>query len=511
MTQNQTLQSIKGAISSLFDPSQLRRGQPKKSQKQLAGTAIIFGGSSKIPAKLRNSVPTWQKRHFESESSILRFETSKGLLWLVRPHLAKIESEEGGHLSYLELNDFSLGRDQVGSVVAAAIDQKIDLLNIEFQSCSEDIVFGALVGADLANYQYKNVAQKGAAPRIEIKISGVEKSELQALILKAAPLAQSINLARHLVNLPPNHLYPESFVKIAEGFKRQWKRTKIEIWRTEKLKKEKMELLLAVGAGSANEPRLIRFKYRGHNNKKRKKNLLTVVGKGITFDTGGVNLKPASGMRLMKKDMGGSAAVFALAYYLNATNFEGDVDIYLALAENAVGSKSFRPGDIYTSRSGQTVEIHNTDAEGRLVLADALSVAIEDEPSAIIDVATLTGAIKAGLGAGVGGLFGNNDELIQKMMKASQEGGDPLWPMPLYRKYKTALKSTPADVVNANDGFGGAITAALFLEVFVKRVPWLHLDIYSWKDSSEGALGESGGSGQAVQALTRFVEHFFYE
>ena len=261
-----------------------------------------------------------------------------------------------------------------------------------------------------------------------------------------------------------------------------------------------MNLLLATGGGAAHSPCLVHIRYRPSKKSKP----VALVGKGITFDSGGLDIKPASGMRLMKKDMGGAAAVFGATLWAARARAPQAIDTYLSLAENAVGSHSFRPGDVYTSRSGQSVEISNTDAEGRLVLADAIDVAVtaKDKPAAVVNVATLTGAIKVGLGAGLAGLFSNHSPLADRLRSRFWRAGDPVWIMPLYQKYRPSMASTFADMVNSVEvPFGGAITAALFLESFVKGVPWAHLDIYAWKDSSEGAWSESGGSGQAVMGL----------
>jgi leucyl aminopeptidase len=230
----------------------------------------------------------------------------------------------------------------------------------------------------------------------------------------------------------------------------------------------------------------------------------------VTFDTGGLDIKPSSNMRLMKKDMGGSAALAGLAHWLGEAQISLPVDIYLGLAENSVDGKSMRPSDVLIARSGMSVEIHNTDAEGRLVLADVLDVAVTqknaDEPSQVIDVATLTGAIKAGLGAEISGLFCNDDSLAKELESAGQLAGEPNWRMPLYSRYGRNMDSSFADIVNCVDGFGGAITAALFLEKFIRGKSWAHMDIYGWNDRAQGALTFAGGSGQAVQTLIEFLQ-----
>ena len=324
--------------------------------------------------------------------------------------------------------------------------------------------------------------------------------------------AKAINIARHLVNLPPNILNPETYATEVEStFKNQG--LSVEVWKDERLKKENMNLLRAVGQGSEFSPRLVHLKYRPKfQNDKIKAKPIAFVGKGITFDTGGLDIKPANGMRLMKKDMGGSAAILGLCYWASATEYAYPLDFYLSIAENSVDEKAFRPSDVIVARSGASVEIHNTDAEGRLVLADALDVAIKqqgpNEPLLVINVATLTGAIKVGLGTEVAGLFCNHDLLSDMLFESGREQNDLCWPMPLFQSYRNQLRSQFADMSNCSDsGYGGAISAALFLESFIGDKPWAHLDIYAWREGISGAFSESGGSGQSVLMLSNFLTH----
>ncbi|NBQ53311.1 MAG: hypothetical protein EBU49_07015 [Proteobacteria bacterium] len=282
------------------------------------------------------------------------------------------------------------------------------------------------------------------------------------------------------------------------------------------LAREGMNLICAVGAASPNPPCLVHIRYRPVGNARGKSATasrppVAFVGKGVTFDTGGLDIKPSSGMRWMKKDMGGSATTVGLALYVDAMKPDRACDFYLAIAENSVSSTAMRPGDVYRARNGMTVEIHNTDAEGRLVLADAMDYALTrtgaDEPSLLIDTSTLTGAMRVAVGLTISGLFSTHDHLAEACIAAGQQAGDPCWRMPLFDEYKTALKSQAADLSNCSDsGFGGAITAALFLEKFTRGKPWIHLDYYAWSDRPAGAMAEPGGNGQAVQMLIRLLE-----
>lgn len=260
---------------------------------------------------------------------------------------------------------------------------------------------------------------------------------------------------------------------------------------------------MAVGQASMQEPHMVHIQYRGAGKAKP----IAFVGKGVTFDAGGLDIKPAAGMRLMKKDMGGSASVAGIAYWVIHSKAKINCDFYFAIAENSVAKESFRPGDVLTARNGKTVEIHNTDAEGRLVMADSLTVASEKKPKILIDIATLTGAIKYGLGGNVPGLFSNQDNLAECLLRSGQRHGDLCWRMPLIPEEKSRLKSDVADLVNCTNGYGGAITAALFLEMFTQNVPWAHFDIYAWAESAKGALAGAGGSGQIVQLMSDFLEN----
>jgi leucyl aminopeptidase len=324
-------------------------------------------------------------------------------------------------------------------------------------------------------------------------------------IATAADLALSMNIARHYTNLPPGDLNPRTYAESLVNLFSKSEAVAVEVWEGDKLVEERMNMLIAVGQASNEGPRFVHMRYRPKKASGEKP--IALVGKGITFDSGGLDIKPSSGMRWMKKDMGGSAAVVGLVKWAERTEYPHPIDAYVSLAENSVGSRAFRPGDVLKARNGMTVEISNTDAEGRLVLADALDVAVSqegvDKPSAVINIATLTGAIKVALGTDIAGLFSNSDHLASVLFDAGLSRGDLMWRMPLFQAYRSQLKSSFADCLNCSEGgFAGAITAALFLESFVKGIPWAHLDIFAWKDSPTGAWAEMGGSAQSVQALS---------
>jgi len=360
----------------------------------------------------------------------------------------------------------------------------------------------------MSQYTYRPRTSK-LEPELSFTSNGRPVSA--GVLKQAAALGRSVNFARHLVNLPPNDLNPPAYADAIKKLFAKSKTVSVEVWDEKRLKKEKLELMLAVGQGSATPPRLVKLRYRPTGAKGSKDPRIVFVGKGITFDSGGLDIKPSAAMRLMKKDMGGSASVLGLAYWLESSGIKDNVDFYLALAENAIGSRSFRPGDIYTTRKGLSIEIDNTDAEGRLVLADALTIALEDcEPEYLIDLATLTGAGKVALGTELASLFATDDAFLKELLKSAQETEDLSWPMPLWEKYDSMYKSSFADWANSGaGGFGGAITAALFLKKFVdpSKVKWAHYDIYGWKDGADGPFSDKGGNAQCVQALAHWLEN----
>lgn len=488
---------------------QVQTSKKTSAKGQLTGTLVLMGerDEKKVASLIEAHALGWQKKKIAaSGKELIHFMGQKGPVWILRARSAPGAVSHGG---LLEESSYSFFRDQAGSLLASIKAQSTDVLDVECLETSREQELGFLVGLELAAYQFREVQsgkQFAGLPRVQWKKGrgGFDSETLKEAIARGL----AINLARHLVNLPPNELHPESYPRFLKAMK--WpKGMSLEVWDHKRLEKEKMGLHLAVGQGAPHLPCLVRLKWRP--GKKTSKKPLAFVGKGITFDTGGLDIKPSGPMRLMKKDMGGSAAVAGLAWWTAQVNYPGPLDFYLALAENSVDAHSFRPSDLIQARNGAVVEIDNTDAEGRLVLADALDVAVTqkgaDEPAAVINVATLTGAIKVALGAEVAGLFSNEDGLSHELQIAGRQAGDLSWRMPLVEKYWGNLSSPFADFKNSADGFGGAITAALFLSRFVRQKPWAHLDIYAWADRASGALLSSGGSGQGVQALIEFLEN----
>lgn len=301
----------------------------------------------------------------------------------------------------------------------------------------------------------------------------------QKLIDDALKVITSISLVRDMINCPASDLMPQDISKIVDGLAQDYSGIQVKHIVGDELLKQNFPTIHAVGRASIHEPRLIDFTWGDPSHPK-----VTLVGKGVCFDSGGLDLKPASAMRNMKKDMGGSAHVLGLASLIIQHNLPVRLRVLIPAVENAVSSNAFRPGDVLTTRQGITVEIDNTDAEGRLVLCDALTEAGSESPEIIIDFATLTGACRVALGTELPGFFTNNDEVAVKLNEGSVRAKDPIWRLPLFKPYQAMLNSNIADTVNSADTpFGGAITAALYLEMFVsKETPWVHFDVMAWNN-----------------------------
>ena len=290
-------------------------------------------------------------------------------------------------------------------------------------------------------------------------------------------IAAGVNLARRLVNTSPDDIYPQSFADEAAAVAGRTG-MEIEIWDEDRLARERCQAILAVGRGSSRPPRLVLLRYRGGSRTTDAQPALALVGKGVTFDSGGLSLKPSDSMLTMKCDMAGGAAVLAAAATIAALRLPIDLVAAIGLAENMTGPAAYKLGDVITARSGTTIEVHNTDAEGRIVLADVLDVVRGLKPRRIVDAATLTGACMVALGHDVAGLFANDQPLCDDLAAAARAVGEAVWQLPMYPDYDDQITSDVADIKNVGDGrWGGAITAAKFLERFVGGIPWTHVDI----------------------------------
>jgi leucyl aminopeptidase len=355
-----------------------------------------------------------------------------------------------------------------------------------FANMPHDARLAALAFA-LGCYQF---ARYRKAPARDLRLvlpDGVDGDDL-------ARIVEGVVLCRDLINTPSNDMGPAELEAAARALAARHG-TRVQVTDGDTLATE-FPLVAAVGAGSARKPRLIDLTWGKDSDPK-----VTLVGKGVAFDTGGLDVKPESSMLNMKKDMGGAATAFALGHMIMARKLNVRLRIIVPAVENSISGTSFRPRDIYNSRKGLSVEIGNTDAEGRLILADALTLASEDKPALIVDFATLTGAARVALGPEVPPFFTDDDVLAGEFARHAATENDPLWRMPLWRPYEQMLDSKVADLNNAaTGGHGGAITAALFLRRFVDAPSWLHLDIFAWTPAAKPGRPE-GAECQSARAL----------
>ncbi|EPM54273.1 multifunctional aminopeptidase A [Pseudomonas syringae pv. actinidiae ICMP 19071] len=336
--------------------------------------------------------------------------------------------------------------------------------------------------------------------KITLLTDKVSVADVERAATHAQAIATGMALTRDLGNLPPNICHPTYLGEEAKALGKAHKNLKVEIHDEKKLAELGMGSFLAVAQGSAQPPRLIVMNYQGA---KKGDKPFVLVGKGITFDTGGISIKPASGMDEMKFDMCGAASVFGTLRAVLELKLPINVVCILACAENMPSGTATRPGDIVTTMSGQTVEILNTDAEGRLVLCDALTYAERFKPQAVIDIATLTGACVVALGGHTSGLLGNNDALINQLLDAGKLADDRAWQLPLFDEYQEQLDSPFADIANIGGPKGGTITAACFLSRFTKAYEWAHLDIAGTAWLSGGK--DKGATGRPVPLLTQYL------
>jgi leucyl aminopeptidase len=324
----------------------------------------------------------------------------------------------------------------------------------------------------------------------------------EAVMRRAQVIGEAVNLARDLANTPPAEKSP---AKLAERIRlvAEDAGLSVEVWEAERIERERFGGLMGVSAGSDQPPRFVIL----HHRRGGPAPTLALVGKGVTFDSGGLSLKPSQSMEDMKADMTGAAVVAATMQAIARLDLPVNLVGYLPLTENMTGGKAMKLGDVLTMRNGKTVEVLNTDAEGRLILADALSYAVEKAPERLIDLATLTGACMVALGTKIAGLFSNDEAFSRELLATAKETGERAWPMPLDDDFKEALKSQVADLKNVGGKWGGAVTAAKFLEQFVGSTPWVHLDIAgpSWNDTDAPAR-DAGATGCFVRTLVCFIE-----
>jgi leucyl aminopeptidase len=369
----------------------------------------------------------------------------------------------------------------------------------------------AAMGALLRAYRfdhYRTTQKKNAKPTLtKVNVATSDAADAKRVWRSLEAVARGVYYARDLVSEPPNILYPEEFAKRARKLEDMG--LEVEVLGEKEMTKLGMHSLVGVGLGSERESQLLIMQWKGAKDKNAQP--IAFVGKGVTFDTGGISIKPAAGMDAMKYDMGGAAAVTGLMHALAGRKAKVNAIGICGLVENMPDGKAQRPGDVVKSMSGQTIEVLNTDAEGRLVLADALWYCQNRfKPKFMIDLATLTGAIRVSLGLEIAGLFSNNDDLAARLLAAGKAESEELWRMPMGERFDKLIDSPIADMKNIGGQFGGSITAAQFIQRFVNKLPWAHLDIAgtAWAEEARGSTPK-GATGYGVRLLNRLVaDHY---
>ncbi len=346
------------------------------------------------------------------------------------------------------------------------------------------------------------VGWSDGAYRFDAFVEGPPPPQLvlpEPLAVAASHEATAIDLLRDLVNAPANHMGPDAIEAAVRKLASQHKGAEASSVVGDDLLQANYPMVHAVGRAAAIPPRLIELEW-GDPGAPR----LAIVGKGVAFDTGGLNIKTGNYMRLMKKDMGGAAHAIALASLVMSAGLPVHLKLYVPAVENAIGSGAFRPGDVLSSRRGLSVEIDNTDAEGRLILADALTRACEDELDLVLDFATLTGAARIALGPDLAPFFTDDDALAAEIAAAAGAVGDPVWRLPLWSPYLSELKSSVADLVNGGGPMAGSITAALFMKAFVTAERWVHFDVWAWRNAKYGR--PQGGAACGLRAVWAMLQ-----
>ncbi len=392
---------------------------------------------------------------------------------------------------------------QKGVESIATIVQGAAIAGISLESATQAVTEGALLGVYSFRRHMTKEAEYGEIK--QLTIVGADETKLPTLergCYKGRVLAEATNLARDMVNEPANYMTPNHMAEMAKKLAETYG-LEFSVLEREQMQELGMGALLGVTQGSRQPPKFVVLHYKGGDSTQID---VALVGKGITFDSGGISIKPSEGMAEMKGDMAGGAAVMAAVSAIAQLKPKINVMAIVPATENLLGSSALKPGDILTAMNGKTIEVISTDAEGRLILADALSYAKKFGAKLVVDVATLTGACRVALGEVYSGAFGNNQELVDKVIKAGAEAGELIWQMPMHEQYKEQIKSDVADIKNVGGKYGGAITAAQFLAEFAGDTPWVHLDIAGTSLSEkEKAYLVKGATGVPVRTLVNLV------
>ena len=504
MAQPPALARLAG-VTELCPNLNLSTSLPKRTDAVLLGMATI---NQDEPA-LVGTVPDLDKAYQKAfGTSIAAMATAMGA-GAKEGTVTSLPGVDGTRILVVGLGDADVTPDGVRNAVGSGLRKVAALEDVEglavavsLELSDPELIQAAGEGALLGAYRFSAIKAE-ADPRAVAAVtlvSPVANAEAKAAVELARVIAEAVCQARNWTNTPPNLLYPETFAEAARAALKEQK-VAVEILDEKALEKGGYGGILAVGGGSSRKPRLVRMSYAPRGAKAH----LALVGKGITFDSGGLDIKPAGQMAGMKFDMSGAAAVIAAVQAIAAAGLKVKVTAYAAMAENLPSGTSYRSSDVLTMFDGQTVENYNTDAEGRLVMADAIARAGQDQPDLIVDVATLTGACMVALGLRTSGLMTNGEETSDLLLDAAEAAGEDFWELPITEHTRNQIKSTVADMRSGGTSrWGGALVAGAFLERFVPEgIGWAHLDIAGTADNPEEAYGHTpkGGTGVGVRTL----------
>ncbi len=475
-----------------------------KGFAQLTGTAALVNKA--MDGKLLQML---QEMHFEGSFGE----------WFLFPTLGQMKAKRVAVIGLGEKRDMTVDAvRRIGAlIVKRARDARAkqvvtsllgaDVSHGSLRDCAEALTEGLFLGS------YRFHAYKGKPQKEKIHLEEVivyESSKANVKLAErgcadAKAFSAATMLARDLVNTPSAEMTPLRMAEIAKEVAGRDKRVSIKVLDQAAMEKQGMRAALAVARGSNHSPVGVHLVYKPQSKSRKK---IMIVGKAVTFDSGGLSLKPADGMMTMKIDMAGAAAVIGLFQALPLLDIDVEVHGLFLAVENMPSGSAYRPGDVVKAMNGMTIEVLNTDAEGRVTLADALSYAVTQKPDAIIDLATLTGACVVALGEDIAGLFTNDERLGKRLLDAAEKTGEPLWKLPLHRPYEELIRSRVADSKNTGGRSAGAITAALFLEQFVNKVPWAHVDIAgpSYTEKEMRPDQPFGGTGYGVRLLVRYLQ-----
>lgn len=467
--------------------------------QRLAKPAALLGKWAEGTAGL---IESGDFRGKEGETALVYFDKQKEKRALLLG-LGKEEGLDAERLRTCYGAALRLAQKKGCDEINAALPTISQLRTLGVEECLKAVAEGML----LVNYRWtqRQILSEDSFTLVKrVTLIGA-LTKYQSILDEAVQVAEAVYLTRDLVNGNADQVTPHYLAEVATKIAKRFPAVTATIFDKKRIEKEKMGLLLAVGRGSANEPTFIVLSYKGNGGSK---DHTVVVGKGVTFDTGGLNLKPTGSMETMRGDMAGAAAALGTIAAAAALRLKVNVTAVVPSAENAIDAKSFKPGDVYMSYLGKSVEIDNTDAEGRLILADALAYAAKElQPTRMIDFATLTGAIVIALGERVAGFMTNDEKLATQLTAAGAQSSELVWRLPLFAPYKETLKSEIADLKNTGGRPASSITAALFLQEFVENVPWAHLDIagVAFAHKEQGTWPKNG-VGFGVRLMIEFLK-----